>query len=73
MLHGEAVAAGMICESYLSYKTAGLSEDGLEEITIVIKQFSTLNLLKTYLFDQLLKLMDHDKKKTAKGIGFILA
>ena len=32
LLHGEAVAIGIICESYISYKHAGLSEDELSEI-----------------------------------------
>ena len=72
MLHGEAVAAGMICESYLSYKTAGLSKDGLEEITDTIKSAFNLKPVEPCLFNQLLKLMEHDKKKTLKGTGFTL-
>jgi len=72
MLHGEAVAAGMICESYLSYNTAGLSKDGLEEITDMIKSAFNLKPVETYSFNHLLKLMEHDKKKTTNGIGFTL-
>ncbi|NTV83800.1 MAG: 3-dehydroquinate synthase, partial [Bacteroidales bacterium] len=37
MLHGEAVAAGMICEAYLSTEIAGLAGDELSEISTVIQ------------------------------------
>ena len=72
MLHGEAVAAGMICESYLSYLTEGLSRAGLEEITIVIKSFFKPEPINNLFFDQIIELMDFDKKKTNNGIGFSL-
>jgi len=72
MLHGEAVAAGMICEAYLSYETAGLSEFWLEEITTVIKEFFDLKPIKNLSFGQLFTMMEHDKKKTINGIGFSL-
>jgi len=36
LTHGEAIAIGMICEAYLSYKKTGLSLQELEEIVRVI-------------------------------------
>lgn len=36
LTHGEAIAIGMICEAYLSYKKTGLSLQELEEIVKVI-------------------------------------
>src|ERR1700743_1910440 len=36
LTHGEAIALGMICEGYLSYKKAGLSKAELDEIVEVI-------------------------------------
>jgi len=38
LLHGEAIAIGMICESYLSTKKEGLSNHHLQEITDFILQ-----------------------------------
>ncbi|MCC8423646.1 3-dehydroquinate synthase [Mucilaginibacter sp. UR6-11] len=59
--HGEAIAIGMICESYLSYKKAGLSAEELKEITEVLtglyprydlKAASTVTLLEYMLKDK---------------------
>ena len=36
LTHGEAIAIGMICESYLSHKKTGLSSNELNEIVAVI-------------------------------------
>lgn len=72
MLHGEAVAAGMICEAYISYETAGLPKYELEEISTVIKTFFDLEPLENRFFDQFLKMINHDKKKNINGIGFSL-
>jgi 3-dehydroquinate synthase len=33
LLHGEAIAIGMVCEAYMSYKLTGLSEASLRSIT----------------------------------------
>src|SRR6185312_6735963 len=35
LTHGEAIAIGMICEAYLSYKKLGMSKDELDEIVRV--------------------------------------
>jgi len=39
LLHGEAVAAGIICESYISHKLIGLSEDTLNDILHLLKRY----------------------------------
>jgi 3-dehydroquinate synthase len=72
MLHGQAIATGMICEAYLSNKLAGMGDNELKEISSVIKSFFDLQPIGENLFDQLLRTMDYDKKKTPYGIGFSL-
>lgn len=72
MLHGEAIAAGMICEAYLSYETAGLPKYELEMISTLINTFFNLKPLENRYFDHLIKMMNHDKKKTINGLGFSL-
>jgi len=72
MLHGEAVAAGMICEAYLSYEIAGLPGPELEEISTFIHTFFELNPIENCFLDEYLKMMDHDKKKTGEGLVFSL-
>lgn len=72
LLHGEAIAIGMICEAYLSHKLAGLSESGLMDITQYL-----LSIYPVYTFDQaiypeLIELMMNDKKNENHKIGFSL-
>ncbi len=72
LLHGEAVAMGMVCESILSHKYAGLSEDELNEIISFI--FSNFNyyFIKTDDFDNIFEIMTQDKKNTDRTINFTL-
>lgn len=71
ILHGEAVAIGMICEAYLSHKKRKLDMEQLEEITSYI--FSFFNLPKLDLNDiLLLEKIKHDKKNSAGDINFTL-
>jgi 3-dehydroquinate synthase len=72
MLHGEAIAVGMICEAYLSNKLAGLSNNDLDEISSLIKSNFDLKPIEKGLFDELFRNVNYDKKKTANGIGFSL-
>jgi len=38
LFHGEAVAAGMLCEAFLSHRIAGLDADSLRQIQVKIRQ-----------------------------------
>ncbi|HEX8514765.1 MAG TPA: 3-dehydroquinate synthase [Bacteroidia bacterium] len=72
LLHGEAIAAGMVCESYLSHKACGLQESELEEITgYLLKTFKKVPL-KNMDKKELTALMKHDKKNEKGGINFSL-
>ncbi|WP_179345080.1 3-dehydroquinate synthase [Winogradskyella ursingii] len=72
LLHGEAIAAGMILESYLSVKVCGLNEQTLKKITEGIsKTFSKVEISKE---DQkvIIELLKHDKKNSHGKIYFVL-
>jgi 3-dehydroquinate synthase len=60
--HGEAIAIGMICESYLSYKKTGLSADELSEITRVFSDLYPRYTIAESSFEALFAIMQKDKK-----------
>ncbi len=72
VFHGEAVAAGIICESYLSHQLTGLPTTGLKEITDFIKQQYQLPILNKRIFPNLIELMYNDKKNKGRVINFTL-
>lgn len=72
LLHGEAIAIGMICEAWLSHKLTGLSEQELNDIT---KTFLTRFPSYSYSnekYDIFIELMKNDKKNEDSKIGFAL-
>ena len=71
LLHGEAIAIGMICESYLSRKCCGLSGDALNEISTPIALLFHSKEIK-HSSKKLLQLMKQDKKNNSSEINFTL-
>lgn len=60
--HGEAIAAGMICESWISHQISGLDSDALLQIEEVIDRvFQRLNITEEEI-PALLELTRQDKK-----------
>ncbi|MDB3887388.1 3-dehydroquinate synthase [bacterium] len=72
LLHGEAVAIGMICESYIATKKSGLSEGELEEIIEVIQKYYSYYSLPEEKLHYLIELMKNDKKNESSNINFTL-
>ncbi|MCI5082009.1 MAG: 3-dehydroquinate synthase [Saprospiraceae bacterium] len=72
LLHGEAIAIGFICESYLAHKQTGLQRSDLEEIGTFIQQIYQPKALEERYFDEYLHLMGNDKKNEGKAINFTL-
>ena len=72
LLHGEAVAVGMVCEAWLSALKCGLDKSLLGEITSFI--LHTFRSVKLEPFDdlRLVELMKHDKKNSRGKINFTL-
>lgn len=62
LLHGEAIAIGMICEAFLSKKILNMSDDDLDEISSTLfRVYDNLSINKKD-FPAIIELMHHDKK-----------
>jgi 3-dehydroquinate synthase len=72
LCHGEAIAIGMICESYISNQQKELSDNDLNDVSLTIKEFyKPYNLIESD-FHQLIELMKNDKKNENNSIIFTL-
>lgn len=72
LLHGEAIAAGMVLEAYLSHKLCGLPKEEMNEIK---NTFSAIYDLVTFFEEDItgvLSLLKFDKKNHAGQINFSL-
>lgn len=72
LLHGEAIAIGMVLEAYLSIECCGLSPEEAKEIKLVFQQFYPQVEIKEEDVDAILALLRHDKKNKAGRINFVL-
>ena len=72
LLHGEAIAIGMICEAWLSNAVNGLPADELEEITHTFIQLFGKYPLEKIPFTAIMDVMQQDKKNSNKTIRFSL-
>ncbi|MEP0266444.1 3-dehydroquinate synthase [Dokdonia sp.] len=72
LLHGEAIAIGMILESYLSNKQTGLPQEQLENIsTILSNMYDPVSFSKDDIH-QIIELLKYDKKNTNGKVKFVL-
>ncbi|WP_299362337.1 3-dehydroquinate synthase [Winogradskyella sp.] len=72
LLHGEAIAIGMLLEAYLSMKATGLSKKEFEDIEKgILKTFSKVEISTG---DQkiIMDLLMHDKKNSHGKVKFVL-
>ena len=72
ILHGIAVAAGLICELYLSYKVCHLPVEFLRQVTNFIKAYYPPVVFSCDEYETLYELMMHDKKNENGHIRFTL-
>ncbi|MBT8232571.1 MAG: 3-dehydroquinate synthase [Saprospiraceae bacterium] len=72
LLHGEAIAIGMICEAYISYKEGLLDGPALKEIRTFIDGFYNIDLKLLPIKNEILELILKDKKNTGDQINFSL-
>jgi 3-dehydroquinate synthase len=72
LLHGEAIAIGMILEGYLSNKVSGLKQDTLEDIkTTFLNHYEKIEFSEEDI-SSILKLMKYDKKNSHGKVNFVL-
>jgi len=72
LLHGEAIAVGMILEGYLSNKILGLTNVSLEDIKeTFLNRYDKVDFTDTDI-EHILKLMKYDKKNSHGKVNFVL-
>ncbi len=72
VLHGYAVAWGLICELYLSCIKTGFPTDKMHQTVRFIKEHYGMMTITCDDYPTLLELMTHDKKNVAGSINFTL-
>lgn len=70
LLHGEAIAIGMVCEAYLSHVNDQLSEKELMDIVAFFKHTYDYWAIPIEAFEAFLALMRNDKKNKGSEINF---
>ena len=72
LLHGEAVAIGMVLACYISYKQTGFPKKKLESIkTILLNTYGKVTILESD-YPPIIELLKYDKKNTHGNINFVL-
>lgn len=72
VLHGYAVAWGIVCELYLSHLKTGFPKEKMRQTIQFIKENYGSFTFDCKQYEQLYALMQHDKKNTAGVINFTL-
>lgn len=72
LLHGEAIAIGMICEAYLAVQKCGLKENELKEIQTLLLTHFPKRAIAGFDRDTLFRIMQSDKKNQGDKILFAL-
>ena len=72
LFHGEAIAIGMVCESYISVQKNELSISDLEEITSVIFTYFEKIKLEESSISGIMEIMKTDKKNENGKLNFTL-
>lgn len=72
LLHGEAIAIGMILEGYLSNKLTGLSTEDLKDIKETFLKYYDKIAFTPDDIEKILSLLKYDKKNSHGNINFVL-
>lgn len=72
LLHGYAVAWGMVCELYLSYLKVGFPTDKMRQTIQFIREAYGAFPFECKQYNRLYEFMTHDKKNTSNSINFTL-
>ncbi len=72
MFHGEAIATGMVCESYIAYERGLIDERTLEQVEEFIFSIYGKVEIDAADFDTIIGLTLQDKKNKGKEVRFSL-
>lgn len=72
LLHGEAIAIGMILAAYISNRITDLSHEEVTEIkTVLLQTFEKVSFTEADI-EQIIELLKYDKKNSHGNINFVL-
>ena len=72
LTHGESIAIGMVCESYLSNKILQFPKDKVTEVKNIVENMYKKVVIETMDYQGILNLLKHDKKNTSGQVNFVL-
>ena len=72
LLHGEAVAIGMVLEAELGRRLGVTAADAAEAVATAVREFSLPDSLPTDRVDDLIEVMSRDKKRRSGPVRFAL-
>lgn len=72
LLHGEAIAIGMVCESFIAVEKGFISPVVLKEIEALIATHFSFTALDNYDEEAIISLMEQDKKNSDGNINMAL-
>ena len=72
LTHGEAIAIGMVCESYISSQLLSFPEDKLNILKETILSIYDRTILDKNDFSSIMDLLKHDKKNVNGQVNFVL-
>ncbi len=72
LTHGEAIAIGMVCAAYISYKQLGFPIDDVESIKHHVLQIYGRVHIETSEYEAILEMLIHDKKNVGNQVKFVL-
>ena len=72
LTHGEAIAVGMVTESYISHKLLGFSLNLVDEIKNIVTTIYGKIDIENSDYSSILELLIHDKKNTNGEVNFVL-
>jgi len=70
--HGEAIAIGMVCESYLSSKLLSLSEEKVTQVKDIVNSTYEKVTIAAEDYASIIALLKHDKKNVNGEVNFVL-
>lgn len=71
-LHGEAIAIGMICETWISYIFNNFPLQQYEDVKYIILNSYNFPIIKTFIIQKIINHIKHDKKNTKGNTIFSL-
>lgn len=72
LLHGEAIAIGIILETYISTKLTGFPSEKLAEVKTTIHSYFDHVLFNNHDIQQVISLLKFDKKNSHGDVNFVL-